>query len=638
MSVLLGAPDNHSLLFGGVEVLSFTPLVRGFFHGGREIDELSFTLVNAVSSVVAVSDLSIGTTVQFFRGIGSTVNAVFEGEVVNVTNLGPGGWFVECKDRMWRAAKHVFSNDYVSTDQFGGDPSLIWRDHMLRSGVPLDDSFIVDPPVGVLLRRYPVDDERAYRSARRIVDEINYRMYYDAAVGSARFEPLRFVKSGITLEVGVNVTNRPEWRLMGDELIQKVIVRGAADVVKTSESFAVSGSVYVLQDIPVAISVSVDGAEQVHGINGIDDPSLFDYYVDLLSREVVFNDAPSGTTVLVEYDYLVERPVIQESSSSIASYATEDGVEYPYMDVLHLPDVSAVEDALRVADGALSDASSVEPGASLRVRGLFGLRPNMEVDVVDVESGIDRVAVVSRVEYQYPFVADLVTVHKRPLFDMDVLYSTTNRVKRLEEQLSKGRKVSIIVFGSDKRVGVGRRVFSIESRQVVDGFDGIILSHPVYGFFGRDLVDDPVADVFDSFELFWRVPANDVYEEFLFDEDYIDSSLTTGAVDVVDREVLLDDGDRFQTACLVKGKTYSEVTISANFSAPDDLVVLISSTSDFSSSQTVTLGVALTLSFDTADGFYVRCTSSADGNLLSNVVGDFGRVTRASLVVSFANG
>lgn len=620
-----GLPKQTLITIGGVDVTGFVSGATGRMSDGKEIGRLRIALVRNAQSVLGIIDDSLtGTTVVYSRGINSASEDVkFRGEVVNVKSFGPGGWIIDCRDRMWRAAKHIFSNDYVATDQFAGDPALIWKDHMVRSGVPVDDDYVQAVPDGAVLSRYPVDDERAFRSAERIASELQYRQYYDPNLDTARFEPLTFEDTGFTLVVGENITNRPEWDLLGDELVQRIIVRGAADNVLTEETIPIPGGgvrVFKLQEIPFTTRVFVDGTEQVHGVQGVDDEEDYDYYVDPLEQTIVFLEAPVGTNVEVTYTYLTERPVIASQPSSIARYSTDDdGTEYPYMDVFHMPDITTVDDARRVADSVLGEQGEIEPGAPLRVRGVANLRPNQGIGVVDAESGIDIRTYISELEYQYPYQADIVIVRRRPVSDTDMLYNAHTRLKRLEEQLSKGRKVAVIVFGTSQVVPVRRRVFTRERRAIAGGINGFILDHKEFGVLDSNSLDaETQDDAFTAWEVAWRVPENNVFSDYLVDTEYLDGSASTGTIDTSARTVSLDNTETLVSRLLVKGRTYTSVRINVVSEDAESLTAQVSEDSSFTSPQTIPLGVDTTLTIDTAEGLYLRLTSSADGVVITN--------------------
>lgn len=623
-------------------VTNYIVQATGREHGGDEIDELKLLVTNAASAVITLSNDLVGDDVNFYRGVStSTEEHRFEGEVVNVQNLGPGGWILHCRSRMWRAVKHVFSNDYISSDEFSGDPKLIWKDHMTRSGVPVNDTYIQDAPAGVTINRFPVDDSRAYSRADRLVKSLNYRQYYDARVGSARFEPKSFDGSGITLVVGSNIVNRPTWEGLGDELIQKAIVRGAAVEVETEESFTATASQtqFTLQDIPVSIKITVAGTEQVLGINGITDPDNYDYWLDPLVKQVNFLTGLSGgESVVITYTYLVERPVVQQSPTSIAKYATDgSGNEYPYTDVFHLPDITDVDDAVQFADSVLGDGDSVTNGASLRVRNVHGLRANHKVTVQDAEAGVDETTFIDVIEYHYPYDYDVVVVDDLPSQDADVTYSNTERIKRLEEELGRGAKTILVIKALGRRVGVGRRFFKKESRQISAGINGFILDHPKFGVLDTSELDATgEGDAFDSWVLDWQIPgSNQVWEDF-GDTEYWNTGGGTATITTATRTASFTAGQYIQSEIFVKGKTFSTALVELG-DTTGTLLIEAAEDSGFVTKQTLTADSATALTIDTSEGFYLRITeNNASAASITPSFTAFGVMSAPAVKITFA--
>ena len=519
MVVTAGLPKLSEIKVNGIDVTSYCRPSRAR-DGDMDNEPSTFGLVLVKNAETVLGplrkDTMIGKAVTFSRGIATaTEEWVFRGEVVN---LEANGRLVmlNCRDQMWRAVKKIETNVYKAADSTLGNPKAIYTDLMQRAGVPLTESYIQDPGADYTVNKFTVDTANVKERADRLVKMLpNWRHYYDPQVDSARMEVVQHEDSGVTLTVGVNILNLPDWKNEGEKLVQTLTIRGATQTVDTQQTFSGDGvtTEFLLSQEPETVLVEISGVEKVAGILGVTDSGSYDYYVDKVEKKIIFLVAPANAVdnVVVYYGFKQERPVTVTNPGSIAKYSTQGTEQYPYEDVTTSFDSLDIEDARLYGEGILSQDSEVSPVTQLNVKGYSGLRRNMRVGVIDTRSGINESVYIRAIEKTYPYGFDVLYVNRKPQDAGVAVGNMFNRIKRLEENASRGAKTLFVTKPSGRQVAVGRRQFRKRSRTWTPSYGGFVFGSSRYGVIGVSPFD---ADIKSSAWYVLESDANDEYGAF----------------------------------------------------------------------------------------------------------------------------
>lgn len=502
MVVTTGRPTLNTFTVNEIDVSSYVRPSTQDDIGDNEPAAFSLSLVKNAEIVLGtmLAETMIGKAVKWTRGVTlSTEEVCFDGEVVDFKTNGRIVT-LDCRDKMWRATKKVETNVYTSVDSTDGNPQLIYKDLMERASVPVDIAYLQDPGVDYTVTKFIVDTAHVKDRADRLVKDLpNWRHYYDPQVDSARLEVIKYDDTGITLTVGTDILNAPEWKNEGRKLVQTLTVRGA--VQDTPADFVFSGdgvtTEFTLENEPSAIQLFISGTEQVLGVFGVTDAADYDYYVDKLLKKIIFLSAPASAAnnITGTYNFYQERPVTVTNPGSIAKYSSQGSNQYPYEQVTHSLDTVDVGDARLYADGIIAEDGEVNPTTNLSVKGYFGWRRNQKVTVVDTRNGINQTVYIQSVQRRFPYDYDVIRVNRRPQSQAQATANMYNRVKRIEENITRGKKKFFVTKPSGRKVGIARRQFKKRSRTWSEAYTGWVFDSPLYSIFDTSGFD---ADVYST--------------------------------------------------------------------------------------------------------------------------------------------
>lgn len=611
----------------GVDVTAYVTSLTSDDNGDNIWATCTINLSSDVQSNTAIGTISDNIKakdVSFKRGLGSADHTEFSGNVIDWSTNGRVIQLI-CCDPAYRLSKTVINNDYVETDTFGGDPKLIFQDMCTIAGVTATTSYLQDPAIATVINEYRCNNAVANERSDTLANAIAFRYYWDPYVDSMRWEDIGYEDSTVTLTVGTDILNRPNWTNYGRDSVQQVTVLGSSQQAETVETFTGDGvtTVFTLSQTPLnSVSVTVDSVAKTIGVYGTSIAGTYDFYVDITKKQIIFVTAPDNlSSISVDYFYQIARPVTLFDAAAIANYATDSsGNQYPEQAVVQVTGTMNTSDALQQAQGYLQNQGGIKQNTELHVRGYVGLRRNMRVEIIDPFSGVTTTAYINSIQKNYPFRYDIVRINKQVSTPLSQLSTQDARIKRLEETVSGGSEIIYNVKQFTRKLGLWRREFSKKTRSWSGSYSGFVLDDSRYGVLGTSPLSTTADEPFGIWSTVWLFPGDGVWREYVYDTEYYDSGHSSGVtVDTSAHTITVAGNGNYQTTALAIGPTVNQIKLTV-FYTGTILRANLTDTPGAIGSVIFSLpsGVAVTLNlYPSASPLYLNFDAGSSGCVIS---------------------
>ena len=599
---------------------------------GDEIPDISITLGKGVLSLVTPTN---GHSVVVKRGptTGQEDN-VFKGKIDTVV-LDGGKVIVKCKDELIALVKSSVNTSYdKDIDAFAGVGSAIAKDLIETYGGMSTNSGATVQSTGavVLIEKFVCRKTDVFERLRTIMDIYDYQIYYNYDDDYVYFEPKGYQTNVNTLTVGSNVANLPKWEYDNTQLVNQIRVEGAESLVETTETGQIgvtSGytqATITLTKKPHSVKVWCDAASppttlRTGGTLGA--TSTFDYYVDEQNNRIVWNTAQytpgAADHVLIFYSYPAPIPVIRKRQSSIDAYGLSSTIK-------HFSDVRTVEDAMNRGDLFLETYAEPFVKTILNVPSITNdYRAGEKVTVVDAINDEDRELVINKIVKSFPHKYDELSVGNSEYSLAEYNRMTLDRIKRLEEELSKNDDILITIIDLTRSFKPRRRYFKLQKQSIAGdtliwnhGTYGIwnsykwgniaqvsfILGHSSYGILGTSQLGSQAS----SAVTVKLVQGRMTYEEYCYDTDFHDAVNSTATFSTVTNDIHFSTGQIWYSDVIDLGTTLSWVTV--NLGDTIGTLVIEISSDNKSTWQTVTEGTRTAVTSSDGTGTYIRITAT----------------------------
>lgn len=579
----------------------------------------------SASILDTIPDLENGMTITIKRGLlSATDKFIFDGEIDEFLPQAP---FIKIlgKNRLVDLLRGEITKSYdKDIDPEAGVGSEIFKD-MVNTFTDLDadSSSVVSTGTTNVITKFICNLVDPFQRILVLADIYDYLVAWNADTQRVRFEPLGFVdKTSEPLEVGVNVSKKLKWQIDKTQLVNDLTVQGAVQETQVVQLFDGNGSqtVFVLPSVPIVVRVEVDsGAGFVEVVLGVPDSTgAFDYSVDKETKEIRFEagSAPPGGTDNVRATFTTPKPVPVrvKNSVSIGKFKT-------HRTTRHFPDVQTVADARRRGEQFVNKWGT--PFTRVPVPVLSSktfVRPGELRRVIDSQNKRDEDLVVTQVVYMWPDTDDLCHLGDREYKTQEWETKTSERIKRLEEELIKNPELLVNVEAFEYIVRHRQRFFELNHLDIT-GTSALFWDHPEFGDWdapGQDWGEDDDSDVIvvGQVRLVWALGQ---YEEEFFDDLYEDPS-TTATWDTAAGEVVFGPST-FALSKQVYANDEVYTGAEVNFTFVGNPTILISSDGGFTFT-TLSLNSGLTST--------VSITSTQAKSLVWKANGTSGdRITRA---------
>lgn len=532
-------------MLNGIDISSYIISAEGEKDYTETVGTANFQISLAIENVMSIDGTLNGKSITWQRGVLSATEFYkFRGLVVNVKR-GPSYFTLVCKNKYYIAQRREVTTSYdKNIDPEAGVLSAIFTDLMSSyAGLNVDSSTVQNSGTLYTVNKFVCRRSQVYERGDDIAEALNWQHYYNDYDDYVYLEPRGFVDSGVTLQVGVNVTESPTFNFDASKLTNKLTVEGAVQAVQStifSNGTNVAGQTVTLTYAPTSVKVYVGTGTYTPGsgtkpsltetnlkvggkINATtgtydyvydDEPNIKKvyFYDTTLGSQPSFTPGTGTNNIEIQYTYDVPTPITIKNQSSIDTYGL-------YEKTITKDDIKTVSDAEIYAQNYLARFSQPFTVSTLKVSGLDDIRAGRMYTVIDTEKGINMQLVVSKVKYFYPFKPDEITVGDAVAMEQDIQTDLLDRVKRLEEkdQNNDGILRQLITFETETTIG--NRYFSLSHRDTSpDGIWGVGVWGVVYW---SGSYTNPLVEVFHQ-------PGNNIFEEYVYDDLYYedDSSLS----------------------------------------------------------------------------------------------------------------
>ncbi len=295
----------------------------------------------------------------------------------------------------------------------------------------------------IVLDKFVCKNAEPYERMQALADIYDFQFYFRPSVAKAFFEPRGFTLNSNVITIGGssnNVQGIPKLVEDSTKIFNRVEIKGAFDEIKKTELFDGTGAQteFTLSFEPEIVTVTVDGTEQTGGVSG--STSSFDYTVDKSNKKIVFASGSipgaGSNNVVILYSYRQERSVFRNNESSIAELGRTISARFTFKDI------ESVDDAEKRADKLLEVYSDEFVTTKLKVTPTtsenFGLEAGQKIRVVYDRYDFDRVMVIKTMITRFPENDVELFLGDKEVKIASIDFDNSKRLKRIEEELSKG--------------------------------------------------------------------------------------------------------------------------------------------------------------------------------------------------------
>jgi len=441
---------------------------------GNNITSCKLELVKKVEDDVT---LAINQTVEIWRSFTGSItdptDKKFNGTIETFETSG-GNVTIKCNDVLKSLVDTEVTKVYVDTDKDAGLISNIFYDLVVAYGNLTMTSATLQNTTKTL-DMFVCNDSSLYERCKKLAEIVDYQFYYRADTGYVYFEPTGYGVNSNTLIVGTHITEKPKWEEERMDMINKLTLRGAKQLVQTEEYFPSSSQTLLLINTPEDLIV-LDGTTILKG--GITSVTTSpDYTVDKINKLVTL-DASPASTVTIRYSYNVPIPIRSSDDVSIATYGTKQKT-ITYLDTRNF------DDAVTRVKSKVSKNKNPFVRARLKVakHDTFGIKVGESIPISDaINTERNKNYNIFRFTQQWPLNFDLIEVGDRP-FESPLYYaSIEERLKRMEDEENRDIDIVPTLVQAGANITLARKTLNIYTNKLNDSF---ILGHADNGVLGR---------------------------------------------------------------------------------------------------------------------------------------------------------
>jgi len=444
---------------------------------GQEVSSAKIILSRSVSSVISITS---GLDVTIKRGnTTATDQFIFSGYVDTIEKQG-GLITIVCIDKMYDLLKTQMTYSYdANTDTYAGEGGELARDLIETHGGM--SATIVATPTDITITKFICNNVSVFSKLKEVADVYDYSIFYDPDDSTIHFEPKGYTTSANILTVGDNVQKLPKWVYDKSQMVNRLKVLGAEQIVETTELFsgtAAANQTNTLTKKPIDVVVSLAGTEQVPGVSGVTS-GAYDYEIDKEAKKINWNqstDPPIAVdNISVTYTYAIPIPVWVQDDTSIASYSTIEAAK-------HFSNIQTLDDAEVVGRAYLAKYSEPFVSTVISVSGVIDYDTGNKVQLLDTTQSENRYLIINKVVRKYPHTGDELYLGDKEWRLADWGSVTMERIKRLEELNSKNEDLLVTVKDLPHSMNILKRYIIVYSVNIAG--DSMIWGNPTFGVWG----------------------------------------------------------------------------------------------------------------------------------------------------------
>lgn len=584
----------YSFLINGIECVSYvvkdTKIARSRFDLDGNVAEIH--LVKTVSNIIT---LTAGQTVVISRGVTvATEDYIFRGNIKEVRTQ-DSKFVIICRDYLTQLKYKLITISYDrNIDTQAGEVSAIFSDLVTRAGFTPS---VVSSGTGnndITLDKF-VSVSKSYQNRLDVLTKIlNWLYYYDYNNNVVRLEPKGYVHSTTDLIVGQNVYNFPDWNQNLEPMRNKVTVEGATQL-QTGRvaNYTGDGStkVFSIGEKVEAITVTVDSVLKTLGSTG--STSSYDYTLDNQLKQIEFVTAPAlSKAIVITYTAYVLVPVTGQNVDSINKYGLTQEETFSFEDTVTTDDAETrVEQILDLLKDGVVEASlytDVDIGVGNTVTVIDPIRPDKNGDYI-----------VYSVTTNYPDWYDVVKLGNETFNVSNLFLSIDERLRALEK--TDNTIVTIL-------------------RQLISLLWSVTWDIRDLKKYNRDTTGDYLwngtiwngglwqTNYINPLVLTTLIQGDNMYREFVYDNEYYDSGNSTGVVWDTSTKIITLTAGVLYTNKIFLGETYANGVLTTG--ATTGTLTYEISTDGKVTWQTLTKGVSSAFNLSDSTGVYLRISGT----------------------------
>jgi len=536
----------------------------------------------------------INDSIVIYRGsVTGLENRKFIGTINKIEERDANGYAtLVIRDPLYYYQFMIFTTSYDSDiDVEGGDVGLIATDIIEDGG---ETAFVSSTAGWPIRKRMVIRQKTRYEILNEIADYLNWQIYFDHSNDRIAMHPYGYNEYSTVLEVGVNVINQPVWKLDKTKMRNYIYVNGAFEEDWKTFSFVPDGSIsFTLPFECKTTEVDLDGNRMSRGIT--DSTDSFDYYVKEERGEIIFNTAPSGTLITVNYVARIPIVIAGGNDESISRYGRQD-------EKFDFKDIVDVDDGENRQNYLLNALGWPIRNTNLHIVGISDLEVGYVARVVDINKGKDFWLPVQSIVHSWPQPYDMVTMGDLP-YDIADVVANLNKRLRISESLEQ-QNTEILT------IRLGGSFFNDSDTSCV-----LEKAVPTGNYYDEGLLYDD-GELYDTgVEIFSDLFVDHNQKAFftdLLDGVFEDSVSTTASVDRSAGTVSFSSGQVWKTGILFEGFSVSSARLSLpsdSLTGGENLTYEISNDNE-SSWEEVSLDQINIFSNNSSEGVVLRITSS----------------------------
>jgi len=567
-------------------------------------DDLVECNIDLVSDFATIfPSVDINQTIEIYRGYTTATDTkIFSGFVSEFTKNRPMV-NVKGKDKMWKLATTEVTKSYQKNiDPEAGVISDIFLDLVTTFGeLNADATSIEDSGTAVTLDIFFCDHDKILERCRALKRILDWHMFYRATTDKVNFQPVGFFDYPTTLEVGVNIANKPIWEYNSTQMINQCTVLGAVDEVETTETFDGDAleTDFELDFAPKSVKVFVGGTLQSGGNE--EDSDTADYYVrkEPGIQKVVFFIAPGVGVgnIEIRYSYFQPRAVIADDEDSIDAYNLKETT-------LTVDDFKTVDDVTEKTQAIVDTFKDPFVNTSLEVFEVTDIFAGYRVRVIDSPQNEDRSMVVREVSLRWPEQTDILRVGDKEWKLSEFIDQLESKVVALQKEKLRNVGKLLHLIRKTRTFKYRRRYMEVQKTEL-DLDNSFVLGHPDAGVLGTDILGKTTNTADVPVKI---VQGQNTYKEYIYDTDFHDAVNSTATFSEVSGDIHFSQNEIWYSSAIDIGTTLSWITVTLGTTI-GTLVIEISSDNKVSW-ETVTNATRTAVASSDGTGTYIRITAT----------------------------
>lgn len=562
------------------DVTSYILKCEGELKTENITDEVVATVISTLENIVPLE------TGLEFRIKNDTVYP-FAGTITSIKKQGDNNRTLVIRSYSYQFHQMIVNEYYKSKS-----PEYIVEDLLDKY---TDFTYASSVTTGITLDELTIKDKKLVDVLDTLITIMQYqiRLDYDKNV---YLEPRGVQDTGLTLSVGTEITNAPDWEDNTDNIINKVTFIGDYQTFNITEYFNGDGSTveFTLKYNPVNVIVTVDSVVQDPEVVGA--TVTGDYKVNNDEKTITFNVGSTpgiGTdNVVVNYTYKVLVKLEAEAKSGMPA----DEIRWKKIEN---KSIKTFRDARQYLGQLFNRYAVILPSCdTIRVKQWYPtITNNSTAEFKDVSANIDNELVINSISFSYPETGITLQVGDEGKSFVDYQAEAFKKIQELESGLSSQDVIQKYIPSVIDNDMIYENRYNKVTKTSITGTTGIydspafgiwdtatyedpsvgsfILGHPTFGKLGTAQLGDGGRQTVEVF----LESSEKRFVELFYDDDFKDSG--TGDWDTTNEWLELEDTEDMTSEIFAKDlenttdNVYKSVSISMTGTGLNDLVFYI---------------------------------------------------------------